>query len=105
MKNLKHHIFGKKDENGKKRYWMSVRTKVPNKEDEFVDAAMNLNLSKRAEEKFGQYARPTKNADVLMIRAEFTDAWLRAVQFKDGPGLVFFVNDFEIVADKSAPSW
>lgn len=104
MKNLKHHIFGKKDENGRKRYWLSVRTRKERESEDYVDATILCNLSKTSEEKFGQYARPTKSPDVMMIRAELTDWWFKAVELKDGPKAIVFVNDFEIVPDKSNKS-
>lgn len=102
MKNLKHFLFGKKDAAGRKRYWINVRTAVNREKEEFVDATLTVSLSKKAEEKFVQYSKPCKSGDTRMIRGELTDAWLKAVAFKDGPAVILFVNDFEIVVDKGA---
>lgn len=107
MKNLKHNIFGSKDERtGRKRYWISVRTRRTKDGDDFIDASLPCNLSKEAEELFGQYCQATRSKDVYYLRSELTDWWFKAVETKDGKTFtVAFVNRISVAKDDNKTSW
>lgn len=76
-------IFGKKDANGKPRFWVSVNTIVKKGDDEKkISASMPVSLSREAEEVFMTECNVTKNKDVAQLFAEVTECWHKAAERK-----------------------
>lgn len=101
MKNLTCTLMGKKTETGK-RYWISVTKKESKESSEFITANLPARLSKIAETYFAEFARPTKNPEIRMIRAQITDGWLTVIPFKAGPEVGLMINAFEVRTDSKA---
>ena len=101
MKNLTCTLMGKKTETGK-RYWISVSKKENKESSEFIAANLPARLSKSAEAYFAEFAHPTKNPEIRMIRAQITDGWLTVIPFKAGPEVGLMINAFEVRTDSKA---
>ena len=94
-------IFGKKDDNGRARYWVSITTLVKKGDDEEkISASMPVSLSRKAEEVFMDCCEVTKNKNIAQMYAEVTDCWHKAAKgkTKDGDDRTFvylFINGMQ----------
>ena len=108
MKNLTCTLMGKKTETGK-RYWISVskkESKESKESSEFITANLPARLSKTAEACVAEFAKPTKNPEIRMIRAQITDGWLTVIPFKAGPEVGLMINAFEVRTEsKASTDW
>lgn len=112
MQNPRIRINGKKNENGRIRYWIGVSTQLKDEkgqplEDQYLNASITCDLSKDAEQCFLTNAQPTNNPAVRQLYCEMTDGWLKAVKAKPYPFVAIFVNRIQKAETKKqqSPAW
>lgn len=88
------------------RYWASISTKIPAKDEsakaEYVSANISVRLSKKAEEVFKENAAKTKTKGIKMCNIRSENFWLKAVKPKDKdvkPFVILFIDDAEAVEE------
>lgn len=88
------------------RYWASISTKIPAKDEnakaEYVSANISARLSKKAEEVFRENAVKTKTKGIKQCSIKSENFWLKAVKPKDKdvkPFVILFIDDAEAVEE------